>query len=352
MLFAASALAAATLAPFVMLSSVAATPAPFAMLSSIATTPAPIVMRSSAAATPAPKPIDLVHASAIASSSASSILAQLSAEAAKIESDFEGEAAGVCDVYGKGQWIDDFQAQVAADLGKEAGLFVPTGVCAQQAALSVYAGLPLASRSLLRPSFITHATSHLLVAEEDAYSDLLGITAIKAGNDGRPLTAADVEVELKRLAAVGLTPCCIVIEMPWRELGCRATPWDELLTLRKLADKCGTNPAVPTATPCAGGCNPMHPDCNPGPGCTCPGNSPVCSRYGTPLHMDGARLLEIAPWYGRDPAEIAALFDSVDLSFYKGFGLGLGLMGNLTQTLTLTLTLTRSTSPSTRGLAG
>ena len=111
---------------------------------------------AAAAATPAPKPIDLVHASATASSSASSILAQLSAEAAKIESDFE---AGVCDVYGKGEWIEAFQEQVAADLGKEAGLFMPTGVCAQQAALSVYAGLPLASRSQLRPSFVTHATS-------------------------------------------------------------------------------------------------------------------------------------------------------------------------------------------------
>ena len=158
-------------------------------------------------------------------------------------------------MYGLGQWIDDFQAQVAADLGKEAGLFFPTGIGAQQAALSVYAGLPLASRPLLRPSFVTHATSHLLVAEENAYSDLLGIAAIKAGDDGRPLTAGDVEVELKRLAAVGLTPCCIVVEMPWRELGCRATPWDELLALRKLADKCGTN---------RGGCNPIHPGCNPG----------------------------------------------------------------------------------------
>ena len=268
-----------------------------------------------------------MHLQPIASSSASSILTQLAAEAAKIESDFEGEATGVCDVYGKGRWIDDFQAQVAADLGKEASLFMPTGVCAQMAALSVYAGLPLASRSLLRPSFITHATSHLLVAEENAYSDLLGITAIKAGDDGRPLTAADVEVELKRLAAVGLTPCCIVIEMPWRELGCRATPWDELLALRKLADKCGANPALQTATPvleAATRCTQTATRGVGGCGSTCRGRSPVCSRYGTPLHMDGARLLEIAPWYGRDPAEIAALFDSVYLSFYKGLG---GLSG-------------------------
>ena len=97
-------------------------------------------------------------------------------------------------MYGKGEWIEAFQEQVAADLGKEAGLFMPTGVCAQQAALSVYAGLPLASRSQLRPSFVTHATSHLLVHEENAYNDLLGLTALKAGDESRPLTAADVEV--------------------------------------------------------------------------------------------------------------------------------------------------------------
>ena len=230
----------------------------------------------SASAATAPRPIDLVQSSAIASSSASSILSALAAEAAKVEADFEGEATGVSDVYGKGQWIDDFQAQVAADLGKQAGLFMPTNVCAQMAALSVHAGLPIASRSVLRPTFITHPTSHLLVWEENAYSDLLGLTAIRAGERGRPLSAADVEVELRRLAAVGLSPCCIVVELPWRELGCRATPWDELLALRGLADK-----------------------------------------YGTPLHLDGARLLEIAPWYGREPAEVAALFESVYLSFYK-----------------------------------
>ena len=41
------------------------------------------------------------------------------------------------------------------------------------------------------------------------------------------------------------------------QLGCEATPWDELLALRALADE-----------------------------------------YGVALHCDGARLLEIAPWYG------------------------------------------------------
>jgi threonine aldolase len=38
------------------------------------------------------------------------------------------------------------------------------------------------------------------------------------------------------------------------------------------------------------------------------------------MHMDGARLWESAPYYQRSYAEIAALFDTVYVSFYKGVG--------------------------------
>lgn len=239
---------------------------------------------SAAAAASTAAIIDLIQMPSIVRP-ASKVLADLAEQAALVEGDFSDEPAGIFDVYGNGRWTEEFQTQVAEDLGKEAGLFMPTGVCAQATALSVYAGLPLASRSALRQSFITHATSHLLLWEERSYSDLLGLTAIAAGEKHRPLMAADVEVELKRLRAVGLSPCCIVVEVPWRELGCTATPWDELLAMRALANE-----------------------------------------YGVPLHMDGARLLEIAPYYQRTPAEVAALFDSVYVSFYKGLGALSGAM--------------------------
>jgi threonine aldolase len=38
------------------------------------------------------------------------------------------------------------------------------------------------------------------------------------------------------------------------------------------------------------------------------------------LHMDGARLWEAQPFYERPHAELAGLFDSVYVSFYKGLG--------------------------------
>jgi threonine aldolase len=39
-----------------------------------------------------------------------------------------------------------------------------------------------------------------------------------------------------------------------------------------------------------------------------------------PFHADAARLWEIGPYYGRTYAEIAALFDTLYVSFYKGLG--------------------------------
>ncbi len=41
---------------------------------------------------------------------------------------------------------------------------------------------------------------------------------------------------------------------------------------------------------------------------------------GAAAHLDGARLWEAAAGYGRRPGEIAALFDTAYVSFYKGIG--------------------------------
>ena len=41
---------------------------------------------------------------------------------------------------------------------------------------------------------------------------------------------------------------------------------------------------------------------------------------GAAAHLDGARLWEAAAGYGRPPADVAALFDTTYVSFYKGIG--------------------------------
>ncbi len=47
---------------------------------------------------------------------------------------------------------------------------------------------------------------------------------------------------------------------------------------------------------------------------------------GAAVHLDGARLWECGPFYDRPLSQIAALFDSVYVSFYKGLG---GLAGSI-----------------------
>jgi threonine aldolase len=47
---------------------------------------------------------------------------------------------------------------------------------------------------------------------------------------------------------------------------------------------------------------------------------------GRPLHLDGARIWEAAPYYGRTYAEIADLFDTVYVSLYKGLA---GIAGSV-----------------------
>mmetsp|Transcript_50471 Transcript_50471/g.162956 ORF Transcript_50471/g.162956 Transcript_50471/m.162956 type:complete len:414 (+) Transcript_50471:144-1385(+) len=244
---------------------------------------------------PALAPQPLCLGTAFPRRPASEVLADAAEAAAAAEVGGEGDAI---DVYGRGAWLESFESEVASEFGKESALFFPTGVCAQLAALCVYAGgvgrgagdlMP----RLSRPSFIVQATSHLLLHEEDAARQLLGFTPLVVGAKDRPLSPADVEKEMSRLAAVGARPCCILLEVPHRELGCETLRLDELREMRRLA-----------------------------------------VQYEVPLHADGARLLEVAPHYGLPLPELCRLFDSLYVSFYKGLGgvTGAMLLGSPTVT--------------------
>ena len=74
-------------------------------------------------------------------------------------------------------------------------------------------------------------------------------------------------------------PAALVIELPQRDLGGQLPSWDELRTQTGWA-----------------------------------------RDRGAAAHLDGARLWEAAAGYDRSPAEIAALFDTTYVSFYKGIG--------------------------------
>lgn len=173
------------------------------------------------------------------------------------------------DVYGNGALLQEFEARIAARLGFEAAVFCISGTMAQATALR------LACDERASRLVALHPTSHIFVHERSNYQLLDHFQALRIGDSQRPWLAADLAAIPDRLGAIGL-------EIPLREIGGQLTPWDELETIKRDARTRGVH-----------------------------------------LHMDGARLWEAAAGYGRSAAEIAAGFDSVYVSLYKGLG-GLG----------------------------
>ncbi len=170
------------------------------------------------------------------------------------------------DVYSDGPAMTLLEREVAALLGKPASLFFHKGVVAQQAAL--LADAAMSGRRVVA----LHPRSHLAEDEQDALDRLAGLYPFRLGDTDAPFTAAD-------LAQSGESFAAVTVELPLRRAGFLAPSWDELVDIA---------------------------DC--------------CRARAVPLHLDGARIWEVQPYYDRSLAEIAALGDSVYVSFYKGLG--------------------------------
>jgi threonine aldolase len=176
------------------------------------------------------------------------------------------------DKYGEGEIPERVQGRVAALLGKEAALWLPSGTMAQQIALRIHAD----HRGRRAVAF--HPQCHLDVHEERGYEVLHGLHAVTLGRRDRLMTPADLAAVAEPLAAV-------LVELPQRDSGGQLPPWEELVELCALA-----------------------------------------RERGAAVHLDGARLWQCGPFYGRELAEIAALFDTVYVSLYKDLGAPGGCM--------------------------
>ena len=170
------------------------------------------------------------------------------------------------DVYGRGGAAERLETRVASLLGKEAAVWMPSGTMAQQIALRVHAD----RRGTRTVAFHRHC--HLDVHEERGYEHLHGLRAKLLGDRNRLIEPADLD-------AVHEPPAVVLLELPQRDLGGRLPGWEELVTL----------------------CHKVR-------------------ELGAALHLDGARLWQCGPFYGRPLDEIAALFDTVYVSFYKDLG--------------------------------
>jgi threonine aldolase len=222
------------------------------------------------------------------------------------------------DVYGDYQddkaepadsFLRQFEAEVAADLGKEDAVFMPSGVMAQSIALLIHqAGRQRGdTNGNGKPRrFICHASSHLLLHEQEAHAHLLGMEAIVVSsaptvdhqtnnnnnNNGAAsslhvpaMTFTDVITSLEGWSDSLIEQSCaaLLVELPHRELGGKITSYDDLVQLQAW-----------------------------------------CKARNVAFHCDGARLFEATAAYDKSAAELASLFDTVYLSVYKGLG---GLAG-------------------------
>lgn len=170
------------------------------------------------------------------------------------------------DRYGDGGAVAALEEEVRTVLGKPAALFLPSGTMAQQIALRIHAD----RRGVRTCAF--HPTCHLEIHEEKAYAHLHNLVGLTIGNARELITLADLQGIRERVAAV-------LFELPQREIGGRLPAWDD------LAEQVA-----------------------------------FVRSKGAAVHLDGARLWECTPYYKRSPAAIAALFDTVYVSFYKGLG--------------------------------
>ncbi|HEX8731970.1 MAG TPA: beta-eliminating lyase-related protein, partial [Ktedonobacterales bacterium] len=153
------------------------------------------------------------------------------------------------DSYGSGALIEDFEREIASLLGKEAAVFMPSGTMAQQIALRIW------SDRSGRRSVAFHPTCHLELHEQKGYALLHGLHGALVGDPDRLITLADLRARPEPLAA-------LLLELPQREIGGQLPTWDALVEQTAWAHE-----------------------------------------HGAAAHMDGARLWEAGPTYGRSYAE-------------------------------------------------
>lgn len=172
---------------------------------------------------------------------------------------------GRVDMYGDGL-VETLEERVAELLGTEAAVFFPTGTMAQQVALRCWAG------RTGNPTVALHALSHPEVHERQAFSQVSGLRPVRLTDEPRMPTAEEVRDFPEPFGA-------LLLELPLRDAGFVLPTWEELTEVVEAARE---RDAV--------------------------------------VHIDGARLWECAPHFGRSLEEIAGLADSVYVSFYKSLG--------------------------------
>ena len=179
------------------------------------------------------------------------------------------------DVFGEDPTVRRLEDRVAEVLGKEAGLFVPSGVMGNQIAIRVHT----------RPGdeAVVAERSHLYHYEGAAPAALWGVQLRPVGGPSGVMTAADLEAVVQG-----------------------AHDWEARTSLCCLENTVNK----------AGGVAVALEDVGP--------VAAAARAHGLALHLDGARLWNAAVALEAEPAAIAAPFDTVNVCLSKGLGAPVG----------------------------
>ncbi|MFT3771301.1 MAG: GntG family PLP-dependent aldolase [Minicystis sp.] len=178
------------------------------------------------------------------------------------------------DVYGEDPTVNRLEERTAALLGKEAAIFVPTGTMGNQIALQVH--------TRRGDEVICGLDAHLVADESGAGAAWAGVQFRAAGTGGvftpeelrAVLQDPDMHCPRQRLVA---------LENPHNRAGGRVFPQQDVIAIAAIA-----------------------------------------RARGLALHLDGARLWNVAAATGTSPAELAAPFDTVNVCYSKGLGAPVG----------------------------
>ena len=179
------------------------------------------------------------------------------------------------DVFGDDPTVQRLEARVAAYLGKEAALFVPSGTLANQLAVRVHT----------RPGdeILVEAQAHLYYYETGAPAALSGVMCRCLEGRRGVFTAAQVDAALRPSDVHFPLTRLVCVENTHNRGGGKVWP---LATLREVA---------------------------------------ACARrHGLALHLDGARLWNASVASGVPERDYAALFDTVSVCFSKALGAPVG----------------------------
>ena len=179
------------------------------------------------------------------------------------------------DVLGDDPSVNELETYVAALLGKEAAVYMPSGTMTNQVAL----------RSHTQPGdeIVLEAEAHIYYYEGGGPAALSGVSCRLLPGEGGIFSAAAVEKTLRPDDPHFPRTRLVCIENTHNRSGGRIFP---LKTIREIAD--------------------------------------VCQQNNLQLHMDGARFWNACIATGLSPKEYAAPFDTVSVCFSKGLGAPVG----------------------------